>query len=80
LQYQHIKGLNVNIYLFNTGHHGIPFLKTSLNKLLHLNKGTLNKLKSTSVYNPLIFSYKIEGTQAFFNAFKIVWKKVTKSK
>jgi hypothetical protein len=79
-QQQHIQGIPINAYYFNTSHHGIPFLKTSLGRLLNLDRAKLFALKRSQKYNPLLFSYKIEGAAAFYNMFLIVWNKFVISK
>jgi hypothetical protein len=60
LQFDHVSDLDIKFISFKTSHHGIPFLKSSLNHVInsspeHLQDFVLN------LQHPFIFSSKIEG-------------------
>jgi len=60
IQKNHISDLNLKIISFNSRRHGIPFLKTSLVKLLSSNVKMLDTLIDKD-HEPVFFSLKIEG-------------------
>lgn len=64
IQKNHIKKSD-NIYTitFNTKHHGIPFLKVALPKVINLNPFQLEKF-SHSIHSPIIFTIKMVGIKA----------------
>jgi hypothetical protein len=64
-QFLHVKDQNVNFIFFDTHHHGIPFLKIALNKVLHLNYRELNRY-SRKKNHPIIFSIKQVGLIKIF--------------
>jgi hypothetical protein len=63
-QYNHVSFLEINFILIKSSHHGIPFLKSSLPKLINLNNELLSIL-SRKEYTYLSFSLKIEGFFTF---------------
>lgn len=77
-QNNYIKDRN-NIYKlsFNTSHHGIPFLKIALPVVLNFSVKKLKRF-SKSVYNPILFTYKLVGLwstivglyKQFYSAYK----------
>ncbi|PHK18783.1 hypothetical protein VF12_39280 [Nostoc linckia z15] len=73
-QLLHIKSIPLNKIKFRTGHHGIPFLKTSLPLVINMTRDKLTKL-SLSTHVPFIFSLNVEGLSAFNNLLKIIWAK-----
>lgn len=69
-QYNHIKSFNeLNFISFNTTHHGIPFLKNCLIKVINYDNHKLKQL-SNKTQNPLLFSIKVDGV---FNSAKMIW-------
>lgn len=46
---------------FSTSHHGIPFLKVALNKVLNLESDVLIKLSGNHNHNPILFTIKMVG-------------------
>jgi len=78
IQKDHILDLGINIISFKTGHHGVPFLKSSLTSLLLLSKEELRMFSKKKQY-PLIFSIKMEGLfNAIRSAFIIIVKLLIK--
>ena len=65
-QFDYIKKVELNYITFNTNHHGIPFLKSSLPYILSMNKECLTQF-SRKTFSPIGFSIKIEGV---FHALK----------
>ncbi|UAB84823.1 hypothetical protein INR75_01995 [Zunongwangia sp. SCSIO 43204] len=61
IQYEHIKNISINFVSYSTSHHGIPFVKSSLPKVINLDKEDLEKL-SGKTYNPILFSVKMDGS------------------
>lgn len=59
-QAAHVADLGLNAIGFRTGHHGIPFLKSSLDDVLQLDATRLRKLAGSS-HRPLLFSVKTTG-------------------
>ncbi|CAM4099553.1 Alpha/beta hydrolase [Zobellia roscoffensis] len=60
-QHSHIKDLRgLNIISFKTNHHGIPFVKQALPKVINLDKNQLMLLTKT-VHHPILFSIKMIG-------------------
>ncbi len=59
-QYHQISDMAVNAIPFNTSHHGIPFLKSSLKYVLNYTIPQLKRLSKKMQY-PLLFSLRIEG-------------------
>lgn len=61
LQFEHIKNVRgIHCIGFNTSHHGIPFLKVALQKVLNMDKDSLQKLER-GMNNPLLFTIKMVG-------------------
>lgn len=55
-QFTHIKNLSsIKTISFDTGHHGIPFVKDALPKVINLRKDSLNKL-TKKTHHPILFS------------------------
>ncbi len=77
-QFQHIQEVALNKILFKTRHHGIPFLKSSLAKVINLSEDQLASFSGRR-YHPLYFSYKIEGTPVIYNLINIVFGKFIKA-
>lgn len=71
-QYNHVKDLNVNVVSFKTAHHGIPFLKSNLTRVLNYTTQELIAL-SNKTYHPFIFSIKVIG---FFATLVSLYKNV----
>lgn len=68
-QYEHIKDVkNIQTIPFNTSHHGIPFLKCNLPRVVHLEKEQLAKLTG-KLNNPVLFSIKMVGLQQTISGF-----------
>lgn len=59
-QFEHGRIKNINHIGFITSHHGIPFLKCNLPKMLSLEKKDLLKMNKKT-YHPLFFSIKMVG-------------------
>ncbi len=59
MQFNHIKKLKINCYSFKTKHHGIPFLKIALPKVLNLSK--LDLLKLGHKLSSIRFSIQMVG-------------------
>lgn len=59
-QFLHIKDQNVNCIFFTTQHHGIPFLKIALKKVLKLETSELN-LYTNKINHPIGFSIQQVG-------------------
>jgi len=74
-QYNHIKELtDINVISFNTSHHGIPFLKNCLLKVINYDIDIL-KLLSNKTHNSIVFSLKVDG---LINALKMLWIQLKK--
>jgi len=73
-QFESIKMKKINYTGFITSHHGIPFLKCNLPKILSLEKKDLLKMNKKS-YHPLLFSIKMVGVfktiKGLYNQVKI---------
>lgn len=69
-QYAHISSVPINTFHFKTNNHGIPFITSTLPKLLNL---PVNQLKPYLNHNlnPLLFSIKIGGVML---TIKGLWK------
>lgn len=59
-QFMHSQNLKINRLFFKTSHHGIPFLKVALGKVLNMNNCELKRLCSIH-YNPILFTIKCVG-------------------
>lgn len=59
-QFVHSQNLKINRLFFKTSHHGIPFLKVALEKVLNMNSSELEKLSSNH-YNPIMFTMTCVG-------------------
>jgi len=65
-QYIHIKDIpSVKPVLFNTSHHGVPFVKAALPVVINLESITLDKLVGKK-YNSLLFSIRLIGLRKVF--------------
>lgn len=65
-QCAHIKDVeNVNILSFETNHHGIPFLKSALNKVINLESDKFKKY-TNSKNNPIFFTIRMIGAYKTF--------------
>ncbi len=69
-QYAYIRSVSINIYRFKTNNHGIPFIKSTLPKLLNLPIEKLHPYLNHNI-NPLLFSIQIGG---FVTTVKGLWK------
>ena len=76
-QHDHIKDLGINTFSFNTDHHGIPFAKTALPKLLNMKIQNLKKFKNKPMH-PLIFSLRVGGFTQTSKAVLSILKKMLK--
>lgn len=77
-QLNHINGKKINVILFRTSHHGIPFLKVALGNVIN---ASTDKLKEFTFkqHNPLLFTIHFVGLKAtMLFLFKILSKKVFK--
>lgn len=68
----HVSDLSINILSFDTGNHGIPFVKSAIEKVINSNYDELLKL-SNKTYNPIIFSIQLGG---FTSTLKVLIKKL----
>lgn len=59
-QWKHSRNMNLNRIYFSTSHHGIPFLKCALPKILNMNKRDLANLADRH-FNPLLFTIRYAG-------------------
>ncbi|MFC6860081.1 hypothetical protein [Zunongwangia atlantica] len=59
-QYDHVKMMNINFVSFNTSHHGIPFVKSSLKTVINLDREVLSSLASKT-FHPILFSIKMDN-------------------
>lgn len=73
-QYTHIKDLGLNTFSFNTNHHGIPFAKTALPKVLNMTLDSISNFKGKKI-NPIVFSFQIAGIK---QTMKAVWAIIRK--
>lgn len=64
IQREHVKDLEINFIPFNTSHHGIPFPKIAMKKVLKLEINEINNYKK--INNPIIFSIKQVGFKSTF--------------
>jgi len=72
-QYRHINTLPMNIYHFKTSHHGIPFIKSTLPKLLNTNIENLSAFLNAKL-NPILFSIRIGGPILTFKGLWVIAK------
>lgn len=59
-QASHVSGINLCKIGFHTNHHGIPFLKCAVARVLSLELRELKRLSQNS-HNPLVFSIRMAG-------------------
>lgn len=72
-QFAHISDMSLQFIPFKTSHHGVPFLKTNLPKVLNQPTAKLQKYKGKINY-PLLFSIRIDGLiQTIKNLVSILW-------
>lgn len=77
-QAAHVADLGLNAIGFRTGHHGIPFLKSSLDEVLQLEAPQLRHL-ADSPHWPLLFSVKATGLRRTLPFLaELVWTQVRK--
>ena len=76
-QYLHIKDIpSVKTILFNTSHHGIPFVKSALPFVINLDTASLNKLTNKSL-NSIAFSIRFVGlVETFASIYRQVIHKI----
>lgn len=60
LQYNHVADLQINFIAFKTNHHGIPFLKIALPKVIAMNHSQLKTI-TNRLNNPLFFTIHSVG-------------------
>ena len=60
IQYEHIKHLDMHFLGFKTSHHGIPFVKVSIPKVINLESEKLQSLAKEN-HSPIFFSVKLNG-------------------
>jgi len=60
VQFNHVSDFKIQFIPFRTSHHGIPFLKTNLNRILNRSTEQLQGFVG-KVNNPFLFSIKIDG-------------------
>ncbi|MDP1817339.1 MAG: hypothetical protein Q8K92_22975 [Leadbetterella sp.] len=66
-EFKHISNIkNIKTIAFKTGHHGIPFLKVALEKVINLENRQLNKLAGSKHF-PVLFSIRMVGLLKTFN-------------
>jgi hypothetical protein len=75
----HVKSIKINRTGFNTSHHGIPFLKNNLPKVINLKKEELNRL-SGKTFHPIRFSILQSGWLETLSGLKSVVMTVLKQK
>lgn len=69
-QYTHIKDVDsINVLKFKTKHHGIPFLKSALDKVVNLEGEKLKKYTRLNNY-PILFTIRMVGLLKTFNGAK----------
>ncbi|WP_298480356.1 hypothetical protein [uncultured Maribacter sp.] len=73
-QMKYVKNLGLQFFIFKTKHHGIPFIASTLPKLLNTNVAELLKLKNT-IHNPFLFSLKIGGFKTTVKGIKKIKNK-----
>lgn len=75
-QNEEIKGIDcIHRIEFKASHHGIPFLKVALAKVINMSDSELDKL-TTRQHNPILFSIKVAGLfKSIRGAYKQVYKK-----
>ncbi|MBN2779202.1 MAG: hypothetical protein JXR36_16340 [Bacteroidales bacterium] len=75
-QFNHISDIGINVIPFNTKHHGIPFLKSSLKHVINMPQKELIRLNGIT-QNPFLFSLKIEGLSSTMKGmFKQIYKSI----
>ncbi len=78
VQLLHVSNILIKKILFNTSHHGIPFLKCNLPEVINMDKDELDKY-ANKVHHPLIFSVKLVGLKnTFLGLYDQVYKKYLK--
>lgn len=74
-QYNYIKDMiNIHVISFKTSHHGIPFVKSSVNDIINMKYSDLLRFDN-KYYIPIIFSIKVSG---LFKTIKGVCKQLYK--
>lgn len=69
-QCEHVNGVkNIHVLKFDTKHHGIPFLKSALGKVLNLD-GEILKKYTKSINNPIVFTIRMIGLIKTFQGAK----------
>jgi len=68
-QQEHVKDIKMQVFSFSTSHHGIPFIKSILPKLLNLDINELMKYKGNKI-NPILFSIRVGGIKTTFDGLK----------
>jgi hypothetical protein len=79
-QYEHTKDIaGIHRIAFSTAHHGIPFLKVCLPKVINLDKDTLLALTGR-IQHPYLFSVKMAGLwNTLYGLFSQVYKAYLKN-
>ena len=68
-QQAHISDLKMQTFSFSTSHHGIPFIKSILPKLLNMDVDELIKHKGGNI-NPILFSIRVGGLMTTYKGLK----------
>ncbi len=68
-QQEHMKEVQMQVFKFYTSHHGIPFIKSILPKLLNTPVSHLINFKRNSM-NPLLFSIRVGGLKTTYLGIK----------
>lgn len=79
-QYNHISAVPMNIYHFNTSHHGIPFIKSILPVLINNPIDGYKKYEGRKL-NPILFSVRVGGLELTLKGLWVIaqnlfWKKL----
>lgn len=78
--FRHVEKTDICAIPFQTGHHGIPFLKSNLKYVINMPNHRMEKMAGKSQH-PLVFSLKVEGIlgtakSIFSQSFKIIQRKL----
>lgn len=72
-QYNHIRNVqSINTVFFKTSHHGVPFVKSALARVINMDVKVLNNIRSKK-FNPILFSIKFGG---FLQTFGVLYKQL----
>jgi hypothetical protein len=77
-QLSYVKDKNLNIIMFTTGNHGIPFFRTLLPSVINFSEHSLVRY-SGRVINPIAFSISIQGVvKTMFDTLNLVFLRFIK--